>query len=78
MKIAYCRDCKVVIAAGNINPQQVIVVRGQRRVLNTMPYHTVSGKQHRDVGIMEVADKAISDPEKLLKELTRENKSKFD
>lgn len=78
MKIAYCRTCKTVIAAGAIAPQQVVVVRGQRRVLNTMPWHrTEKGVEHRDVGLLDVPDMDPSYPMRAFKELTKEFKSKF-
>lgn len=78
MKIAYCRECKAVIAAGRIAPQQTVVIAGRRKVVNTMPYHKVSGKEHRNVGILDVPDQPIpANPEKLLRSLEKEFKGHF-
>jgi hypothetical protein len=81
MKIAYCRDCKVVIAAGPLSPQQTVVIGGKRRVVSTMPWHRVGGKEHRNVGLLDVPDAEIpSKPDeigRLLKDLTKAHKTDF-
>jgi len=83
MKVAYCRDCKVVIAAGALAPQRTYVVGGKRRVVNTMPSHAVEGKPHRNVGLLDVPDQSIplvSKPDEMQKffdALTKKHKAEF-
>lgn len=60
MMIAFCRDCKVVIAAGALAPQRTYVDRvGKRRSVNTMPFHRVKGKEHRSIKLLSVPDEPI-------------------
>jgi hypothetical protein len=83
MKIAYCRECKVAIAAGALVPQRVIVVQGKQRVVNTMPSHEVGGKSHRNVGLIDVPDQPIpialkpEEMERFFKYLSKKHKEEF-
>ena len=83
MKIAYCRDCKAVIAAGALAPQQVAVIKGRRKVYNTMPWHKVDGAEHRNVGLLDVPDQPIppvvkgNELDKFFKDLEKRHKADF-
>jgi hypothetical protein len=80
-QIAYCRDCKVVIALGPLAPQRTVLVKGKRKTINTTPSHKVDGKPHENVGILTVPDEEIqTDPKKAAKlfdTLTKKYKAEF-
>jgi hypothetical protein len=81
MKLAYCRDCKIAIAAGPLAPQRTVVVQGKQKVVTTMPSHLVDGECHRNVGLIDVPDQPIpagDEMDKFLKSLTKKYKAEFD
>lgn len=83
MKIAYCRDCRIAIAAGALAPQRTFVIMGKRKVVSTMPSHTVKGEQHRNVGLLDVPDQHLptaarpEEMEAFFKDLTKKYKADF-
>lgn len=83
MKIAYCRDCKSVIAAGSLSAEQrTVVVHGKRKIVSAIPSHAVDGAQHTDVGLLDVPDQlpVVSKPgdiEKFFKDLAKKHKAEF-
>lgn len=82
MKIAYCRNCGTVIAAGaDLAPQQTYVILGKRRVVQTMPYHIVKGKEHRNVSLLDVKEELPIDAGNLgefFKKMAEKYGSKFE
>ncbi|MGI0150067.1 MAG: hypothetical protein ACREDF_11130 [Thermoplasmata archaeon] len=84
MKVAYCRDCKTVIAMGDgLAPQRTVTVKGKKHVLKTMPYHTVDGKEHRNVGLFDIPGEptpAFQNPDqiaRLFKDIAKKYKTEF-
>lgn len=79
MKIAYCRDCKTVIAVGDFAPQRVVVRKGHREVFGTLPRHTVRGKEHTNVGLLDVPNQSIpfEGVDEWMKDLTRKHRNEF-
>lgn len=69
-RIAYCRDCKRVIAVGDFRKK-------------ALPSHREEGKIHDDVGLLDVPDVRVplvektGALEKFLDLLTRTYKNKF-